>query len=221
MRFHERDYDFFVMLIPSGKALPWVAKEWTNLSKMIEPIFAQARGKASVRSTQWDFESKRHIGFGRLSLSDASSQKWLHSKDGSLLSGSSAHFMSCEAWAPSWTNCKREDQAPDVFFVIENAESPQQNSEAGKTVFKSTLMLATAVDLDSDFRSLTKATAIKIANFFEANLRAYQERPWGYSCGSGFTNAIQDLSMSGLFHPGPRHEKPVTIQTLKGTWTSF
>jgi hypothetical protein len=155
------------------------------------------------------------ISFGRLGLDETSRAKWSHTQDGQLASGISAMFLTAEVWAPSWSVCQKDGAPPDLFFDM----SSERSGVGGGNdfAFGSAMVLAVASELE--LGSQTRESALHIADATKAVLVRRQKRPWGVSTGNGgFTNAIQDLSLTGLFVPGPRHEKPVGEGLLLGEW---
>src|SRR5262249_25575255 len=144
-------------------------------------LFAAARDRASVRSTQ--FTDSRcpssQISFGRMANDEKSAAKWNHREDGVLMSGSSAHFLGCEVWTPSWTVCEREQNAPDVFLFLGNEDHGAGADVEVKRQFTSRCILAVACDLGDETRTGARRGALEIANALFAPLRAMCTRPWG------------------------------------------
>ncbi|HEY5915552.1 MAG TPA: hypothetical protein VJA21_33630 [Verrucomicrobiae bacterium] len=56
------------------------------------------------------------------------------------------------------------------------------------------------------------------ANEYKSILKGTLHRPWGTPFGSDFTNAIQDISFTGLFKVGNYHARPVTLETFNESW---
>lgn len=159
--------------------------------------------------------SMRPISFGRLGFDEKSSLKWTHSRRDELASCIHAAFLSAEMWAPSWAACERESMAPDVFFQLVGEGMIGQETQ--KRYFGSASILAIANDIDAS--SNGDQIARKIGEVVDAVLICKQVRPWGRPVGNiGFTNAINDLTMTGLFVAGPRHEAPPSPSLLQGDW---
>src|SRR4051812_21861889 len=146
MAFHERSFEVHVVL-GSPSAVPWVDATWNKISAALDPVMDAARDRPAIRTDQCrpgaGSPNQRGIRFGRIGWNAQGFNKWVHAKDGMLISGSAAEFGTCEVWAPSWTVCQRERVAPDVFFAIrrEPNRSPMR--------FGSVCLLAVASDLGS------------------------------------------------------------------------
>lgn len=216
MAYEDRAYNVYVIL--GGTALlPWTDVVWREIHAALVPLANGARGKAAVRCSQLGGEPPRMkgIAFGRLGLDEASRAKWTHERDGQLTSGVSAMFLTAEVWAPSWSACEKEGAPPDVFFDM----SGERYGAGGGNdfAFGSAMVLAVASELELETQ--TKESALGIADATKAVLVRRQMRPWGVSTGYGsFTDAIQDLNLTGLFAPGPRHARPAGEGLLQGQW---
>src|SRR5262249_8961550 len=150
----------------------------------------EARDRPAVRSSQFGPKPKqRSISFGRIGWNEQGARKWLHSRDGQLVSGDPAYFIGTDVWAPSWSACVRERQAPAGFFSINNV-----SVRPGDTArFNSTCVLAVASDLDCTAQARQSAKAV--ANTLQAVVRGYCVKPWGRSTDGGvsFSEALNDL----------------------------
>lgn len=114
MAFFSRDYEVFLLLAAPDAPPLWNAAQWTPFAASLDGLMAQARGKAGVRSHQYNPKGKP-ISFGRLGWDEKSHAKWTHTA-----ATTQARFMTVEAWAPTWTLCEKDDQAPDVFLALAN-----------------------------------------------------------------------------------------------------
>jgi hypothetical protein len=163
----------------------------------------------------------RGIAFGRITNDEKGAAKWTHEKDGWLQTGAQAHFLGSEVWAPSWSACVRNDLAPDVFLSIGNElTGPPPYYDPSGLRFSSHCVFAVASDLGDGVRLNARRAAITISQLLKSPLAVTDVRPWGRSRGeSGFTDAINDLGIVGLFRHGPRHEKSPSIEILQGNWT--
>jgi hypothetical protein len=224
MSFHDREYLVYAVFGHPTASPPWVERTWTPIFEALDPIIQMARESAAVRSTQLSpgpgSPNQRGISFGRIGWNKQGCKKWTHSENGDLVSGGRAIFLTCEVWAPSWSICQREGLAPDVYFAVSGATGDSPTPNSGLT-FNSHCVMAVASDLGRSDEARRSAEAIATA--VHAVLRAHCVRPWGVSVGGGFAyrNAINDLAMVGLFKPGPRHQVPVSLLSLAGTWASF
>jgi hypothetical protein len=221
MAFHDREYQVYVALGHPTASPPWVEKTWSPIFEALDPIIHKARNIAAVRSQQLGSglgsPNQRGISFGRLGWNAHSCKKWTHSEDGVLLSGNHAVFLSCEVWAPSWSICTREGLAPDVYFAMGGESDGNAGKSNNELKFNSHCILAVASDIEQ--MDASRQCADSIASALGAVLQAYRVRPWGVQFGKGFySNAINDLVVTGLFNPGPRHKAGVTLSSLAGPW---
>jgi hypothetical protein len=219
MPFHDRIYSVYAIL-GAVDAPPWSTSIWARIREALIPLVEHARGRTAMRSGQYTgtAPSMTRMSFGRLGLDEKSSLKWTHSRRDELASGVRATFLNAELWAPSWTICERESMAPDVFFGL--AREGAIGQDAAKRCFGSTLILAIANDIDAG--SDGDLAAQKIGDAVVTVFVGKQVRPWGAPVGDiGFTNAINDLPIAGLFVPGPRHEVPPSLSLLQGDWEAL
>lgn len=206
MRYHDREYLVWVVLGAAEQPDAWSWSRWEPVVHVLSPLVEAARDKAAVRVSQSHVESQASVRFGRVGWNEASHMKWAHGSPLNARQSPSWCFASAEVWAPSWTSC--EGQPPDVFFTMSN----QLRWSARSAVrFNPLIVLAVACDLGRDAVAHTRQAVDFLRRHYAAVLVAGQQRPWGRDCGgSGFSDAIQDLAVSGLFKPGPIHESSVS-----------
>jgi hypothetical protein len=126
-------------------------------------------------------------------------------------------FLSLEAWAPGWTVCEREKLAPDVFLSITNESLGGGFSQ--ELLFNPVVVFAVVFELARRKPSEVSAVVSAFRELASARLVGYKRRPWGKAFGSvGFTNSIQDLAVSGLFKPGPRHAGEFGFHLFAEKW---
>ncbi len=223
MAFHERDYDVYAVLVGMEAPRPWLATCWRRISEVTSSVFAASRSSPAVRSTQLGglAPRMRSISFGRIAHDEKGAGKWTHEEDGRLLSGAEAYFLSCEVWAPSWNACVRDGKAPDVYICITNEDlSPPASGSAETLQFSSKCIFAIACDLGERVRHNGRQAAESLSTLLMSPLSAVSVRPWGNTTdGRAFTNAINDISVTGLFRPGRSHEALPTLSMLKGDWS--
>jgi hypothetical protein len=113
--------------------------------------------------------------------------------------------------------------APDVYLCISNERlSPSSGAVEENLHFSSVCLLAVACELGEHTREDGRRAATSLVALLASPLTASSKRSWGQKFGSvGFTNAINDLAISGLFNPGPRHATPPTLHMFSGDWTLF
>ena len=220
MAFHTANYDTYVVLGRPDVAPLWRWKVWQRLWPTIDPLIQAARGNPAVRSTQFLPKLAGEVKFGRLGWKDADHQKWCHGSPANKDASRSWKFLNVEAWAPAWTACEREDLAPDVFLSIAN-ESFAGGSRKGLS-FNPVVVFAVVSELARQQPSKVSAVVSVLRELTSAKFIGYKRRPWGKACGSdGFTNAIQDLTFSGLFKPGPRHESEFGFHLFEDKWKTL
>ena len=214
MAFFSRDYEVFLLLAAPDAAPLWASAQWTPFAASFDGIVAQAgtRGKASVRSHLYNPKGKP-LAFGRLGWDDKSHAKWTHTA-----ATTEARFMSLEAWAPSWTTCENEDQAPDVFLALANEALLGQ---AGKPLrFGQRLVCAIATDLGPEAAAAVHASLAQLARRQDAVVFARAQRQWGHASPyGGFTGAIQDMLIGGLFRQDDPHALPLDAHAFRDAWT--
>jgi hypothetical protein len=225
MGLDDREFDVYVILWSAAIRPPWVQATWAAIAQALDPLMEAARESPAIRSTQLrpgeGAANKRAISFGRIAWDRRAFAKWTHREDGTLASGEPAQFLTCEVWAPSWTVCQRELQAPDVYFAMSNEPRPTgAGTGGGAEAFNSSCLLAVATDPPEAMSGSAARVADALALLLQAPLRAHTTRRWG-ATRSPPMNAINDLIAAGLFKPGPRHELPVGVAMLNGSWTEF
>ncbi|PHV27161.1 hypothetical protein CSQ93_14765 [Janthinobacterium sp. BJB426] len=212
MAFFSRDYEVFLLLAAPDAPPLWEAAQWTPFAASLDGLIAQAsaRGKAGVRSHQYNPKGKP-VPFGRLGWNGKSHAKWTHTA-----ATTEARFMSLEAWAPSWTTCEKDDQAPDLFLALANESLL---GRAGKTLqFSQRLVCAIATDMGPDAAAALRLSLAQLAVQQDAVVFARTQRQWGRAAYGGFTGAIQDMLIGGLFQPDDPHARPLDASTFREPW---
>ncbi len=202
MAFHTAIYDTYVVLGSPDAAPLWRWKLGNGCGRR-SILDSSCTGNPAVRSTQFLPKLTGVVKFGRLGWKEADHQKWCHGSPANKDASRSWKFHSLEVWAPAWTACERENLAPDVFLSIANESFAGGSREA--LSFNPVVVFAVVAELARQQPSEVSAAVSALHELTSAKLIGYKSRPWGKACGSdGFTNAIQDLTLSGLFKPGPR-----------------
>ncbi|PKV44788.1 hypothetical protein CLU92_2137 [Janthinobacterium sp. 61] len=211
MAFFSRDYEVFLLLAAPDAPPLWEAAQWLPFAASLDGVVAQARGKASVRSHQYNPKGKP-IPFGRLGWDAKSHAKWTHTPQ-----TTEVRFMSLEAWAPTWTICEKDDQAPDLFLALANESLL---GLAGKTLqFSQRLVCAIATDMGPEAAATLRLSLAQLAAQQEAVVFAHTQRQWGRAAYGGFTGAIQDMLIGGLFQPDDPHARSIDAATFREPWT--
>ncbi len=125
-------------------------------------------------------------------------------------------FLSAEAWAPSWTQCAKDGEAPHFFLSLHN----ERAGAAPETLhFTAIVVIALSVQ-ESDDRRQRLRTAVKaIARLLESPISVFKQRSWGKQVGRvGYTAALNDLGFVGLFKRGDHHRRPLNLDTLADQW---
>ena len=216
MAFFSRDYEVFLLLAAPDAIPLWDAAQWTPFAASLDGLMAQAgaRGKAAVRSHQYNPKGKP-IPFGRLGWDAKSHAKWTHTP-----ATTQARFMSLEAWAPTWTVCEKDDQAPDVFLALANESLL---GLAGKPLqFSQRLVCAIATDMGPEAAATLRQALAQLAARQDAVVFAHTRRQWGRASSyGGFTGAIQDMLIGGLFRQDDPHARPLDDTAFQDVWSKL
>lgn len=211
-------YDVFVILTRNAESAPWLASNWAKISEVFDPMMQRPRGSAAVRSTQLakgpGSPNHRAISFGRIGWNAAGTAKWTHAKPGQLTSGQEAEFLTTEAWAPSWTVCQREQQAPDIYLACAARSGPELSGM---------LVVAVAHAAGDDTLAQARQAVSNLGSVLSAGLVATWTRPWSFPFGKGplRTSAINDLMVTGLFVTGALPTPTPELAWLEGPWQSL
>ena len=219
MAFHNRKYQTYCFLGDPKTAPLWQWPQWNAVLPTLDPIIAAARAKAAVRSNQYLPNQQGTVKFGRIGWNVKGHEKWVHISPTNSPESSTWAFLSVEVWAPSWNVCQRENLAPDVFLGITN--EALSGGHGRELSFNPVVIFAVFADLAEAIPEQVQAAASQIATTTAAKLCGHQVRPWGISSGIGFSYAIQDLGITGLFKPGPRHTDTVDFDLLAEKWKPF
>tara|TARA_R110001592_G_scaffold97519_1_gene279366 strand:+ start:1303 stop:1959 length:657 start_codon:yes stop_codon:yes gene_type:complete len=215
MSFYENDYSVYIFLgDPECKPL-WHWESWLSVTPQLTDLINTCRGKAALRSNQYTSDGKL-VRFGRMQWSEKSNEKWTYGSPAANID-ESVKFLSTEAWAPSWGQCEKENQSPDLFISINNEAlggTPQN-----QLLFNPVIILAVEASVAAENMGLLDELTNKISAVTNSKLKVYKERKWGYKGLGGFTSAIQDLGSTGLFKPGKRHDRTLDLETFAEEWS--
>jgi hypothetical protein len=220
MRFKSRFYEVYVVLANPNSPPGWAEPTWAEVSAAIDPLILCSGAKAAVRSSQLKpgpgSPNQRSISFGRIDWSPGGHKKWVHPARFSGNSKDRPEFLSTEIWSPSWGQCEKHNQPPNIYVCQKNEAVDASNREYK---FNSIYLIAVAADQSALVREQGLASTKKISQITSSVLTAYQHRPWSYPAGSAFkTNSISYVTVSGLFKPGPTHRTNVSMSILNGDW---
>jgi hypothetical protein len=212
MKYYEHEYQTYFFICDANAPPIWDKKVWAKISPLLETLTSQARGKAAVRSTQYEPDHKTEARFGRLSLNEKSNQKWNHGPN------DQRYHICTEVWAPSWNQSARDKMPPDVFFMFHNRINPLK--PLSEYSFGTIVILA-----------IRNETEIHNADQFLSELRklimpilsGYKLRSWGIATGfnNAFTNAIQDMGITGLLKTGDWQHKELNSESLVEKWEIY
>jgi hypothetical protein len=221
MGFNDRQYRVFVALGDPAAEPAWMPSKWAKLAEIFDPVIQRSRDRAAVRSLQLragpGSPNQRAISFGRIGWNAAGHEKWTASVGSN--EGSGVEFMNTEVWAPSWTTCGRQGQAPDAYIGLRN----ERETADAVVTFNPMLIFAIALDQRDETIALGSAAASVAAELLGSLLRVSCVRPWSYRLGDvEYTNAIGDLlTTGGLFKVGKRHLRPLSPDAFAGNWSPF
>ena len=216
MAFHTAEYDVYVFLGDPETRPLWHWDQWARLMPDLGALLNMARGTASTRSTQFLLDRRREtVKFGKIGWKEADQQKWTHSSPLTLESSSDWKFVDAELWAPAWTQCEKDETAPDVFMTIAS-----QAANGSAPSFEPVIVLAVLSELSRGEELMVARVIERIRELAKPRLVAHLRRPWGRSMlgGIGFSNSIQELHLTGLFKPGRRQERPVDLDLFAEAW---
>jgi hypothetical protein len=217
MAFQDREFDTYVVLGSPHKPNLWAWTTWPAIAETLTPLVGVARAQAAVRTTQFEPDGRNTVRFGRIGWNNAGHQKWVH---GSPMNGESSRdwrFLDAEMWAPAWTTCERDRLAPELFFAVRNERFHGER----ELKFNPVVLLAIAADLGPEIEQRAAGAVRSLTAHLDAVLTVRQRRPWGKRIGDRYyTNAINDLLVSGLFRVGRVHGRAADETTFEDSnWT--
>lgn len=205
-------YDVYLVLTGAAAAPLWRTDVWLPAAQALDAYTVSARGKAAVRSVQIDKATRKSAKFGRLMWNADSHRKWTHDAPDTA----PWIFLGTEAWAPSWNQCEKDRQAPDCYVSV---SQPTAVGLDRPLQFGGKLLVALAADAPEALRAALRAAIIGIAREQRSPLTVYQHRPWGKASFGGFTAAMNDLSVTGLFKDGDPQARPLDLATFVEDWS--
>jgi hypothetical protein len=216
--FHDREFDTYVVLGDRERPDLWTWSVWPVVAEALSPLVKSQRGRAAVRTSQFERDGETLIRFGRIGWNELGHEKWVHGspKNNSVSAG--WRFLDAEIWAPAWSTCERDGRAPDLFVGIRNERFWPQAEES--VSFNPVVLLAVATDLGEPFTQEAVRAVQAVSAHTIPVLAVHQRRRWGKAFGNfGFSDSIQDLLSTGLFRVGSPHTRPVDETTFaEATW---
>ena len=180
-------YDVYLVLTGAAAARPWTTDAWLPVAQALAPFTGSARGKPAVRCSQIDKSTRKSAKFGRLGWNAESHRKWTHDAP----DAAPWIFLGAEAWAPSWNQCEKDNQAPDCYVSL---STPAVVGLDKPLRFGGKLLVALAADAPEDMKAQLRDTIIAVARELDSPLAVHQLRPWGKSSYGGFTGAMDELA---------------------------
>lgn len=218
MAFHSTEYDVYVILGDTNAVPLWHWTAWRRFLPMFDPLLAFARGKPAIRTLQYGANPRDGaLKFGRIGWNDAGHHKWTHGSPATSTDSRSWKFVNVEIWAPGWTQCVREDSAPDVYMSM--ASGNLGGGLTGEVVSSPNIVLAVAAQLAGREGSAVTDVVRFLRDVTAARLVGYKRRRWGSAFGANaFTSSIQDLAISRLIKIGSASSGPVGFHVLQDKW---
>jgi len=197
----------------------WRWDGWKEVAPLLDGCIGSARGRAIVRSTQFEATGKKSISFGKIGWNDEGHQKWTHGSPMTAGAPETWRFLDMEVWAPGRRESERDGQPPDLLFTFRN-EAFWHRAEGPK--FNPTILLASGSDCGLGLREQAKQAVVALAARLNAVLAAHQQRPWAKRFGEHlFTDSIGDMLTTGLFKVGDPHKRAVDLGTLTEEWSDL
>ncbi len=202
IEFHEHEYDLYVITSKTKDEHFWFWDRWQKIATTLNPLVKSSRGNLGIRVDQLDEKVKGKavdLKFGRLSWKEDSFKKWLHNSPLTKNMSENWLFSNTTIWSPIWTICENENCPPDFYFEMHNENFAFVKEELAFNVL---FIIAVRRSLDESYLRKVKEVAINLSKLTNSNFIACRIKKWGDSSGSGFTNAINDMSVtkSGLFN---------------------
>ena len=219
MPFHTKEYDVYAVLTGPRTTPAWSWEKWSDIAKSLEPFATSTRGKTSLRTMQVSKDTQKKLPFGKLGWDNKSHSRWAHGSSANLTESKRWVFYSAEAWAPSWTQCEKEDDAPDFFMSLNNAHI---RGETEKSQFGAKLIVALSALESETRRSDFRLAVLSISKTVASPITVWKRRHWARPFGTlGYTDALNDLGVIALFRVGPCHERPLNLETFQEEWTQI
>jgi hypothetical protein len=212
----DKTYKCFVLILqPDSKKL-WYYENWKIIADQMSSSLKIDRKNLALRTLQLSMLDKKELKFGRLNLSDDSIIKWTHKSPITIDISKDWFFQDVEGWFPSWSNCSKNNESPDLYFALSNEKSIRLEKPI---LFDQVLLMAFSI---SEYSSTAINNFINALKFnFKPTLIATKERKWAKELSIGFTDAMNDIIITGLFKIGDRHNRPIDLNTFAEEWDLY
>lgn len=199
MVWKSRKYHFYLVFadIKAGEA-PWERDVWITYTRPIfDEILKQSPyyDQIGLSSVQYvpasDSKYFDEMMFETLHWNVVSDEKW------TLPPSEQRLFVNLNCWTPKQSTCEQNNQAPDVYFSIQNERGFADNK---KTKFDLFIVVAIAEDLNMNGREQLK----KLSGILNAKKTVHLTRPWEGSHAKEtemweFLNSIQNTTTLGIY----------------------
>ncbi|TGL55337.1 hypothetical protein EHQ58_18545 [Leptospira ognonensis] len=208
-------YKCFLFLGDPSENNLWEFSNWDKFSTKISSFLDNDINSLTVRVSQISLKDNKYLKFGRLKLDNRSNAKWTHNSPFTKELSDEWLFESGEGWLPSWTKCQNLDKSPDFFFSIINEKSHRLTRPV---TFNPILLMSFSLEKYSQESILNLILSLKEDT--KPILIVEQERYWGIQSGTGFTYAMNDLTLTHLFKKD-QHGKPIDLGNFEEEWRLF
>ncbi|MFM9965757.1 MAG: hypothetical protein ACKV2Q_31630 [Planctomycetaceae bacterium] len=190
-------YDTFFLRAGSEGVPLWNWSSWVAATKSLDAIVNVARGPASVRTTQYLPGNKETIRFGRIGWDEKGHKKWTHGSPTNASESANWSFFDLEVWAPSWTVCEKESDAPDVYLRITNDSYYLEKPDLAKP--PCFVLLTVRHEVADVIRDALNAAVMQLSNLLSPEISGSTCRSWRSTGGAkGYRPGIQDLRFEDL-----------------------
>ncbi|MDR2012477.1 MAG: hypothetical protein LBQ20_05440 [Rhodanobacter sp.] len=210
-----RQYDVRLLLAAPDAPLLWDYSLWQQLVPDLTPLLSSARGRTSLRMTQFDLRqtgspNQTYVRFGQIGWNEKAHRKWTHGSPDTNENSIHWEFYSFSAWAPGPSKC--EVFPPDGFLAVRNEMTSGIDRNTCRYAYS--VLSAIACDLPEAEQIMGQAfSALRAA--IPSVLLAQTRRSWSGAEISG-TNALTYCDTFGApFKPG---RLPVSLDMLEGVW---
>ncbi|HZS48391.1 MAG TPA: hypothetical protein VFC63_25195 [Blastocatellia bacterium] len=209
----DSNYKSIVIVGRSQRHKAWCWESWSQIAEWLNPILSASIAKPAVRSTQGLGVRQDPVRFGRLGWDDKSHKKWAHSSDLNQEASINWRFAVTEIWAPSWSECEREQIGPDVLIQIEN---PFLIRDPFEGQFNQFFHLASPLPFYIKNQQIINNAIRHISELIDGNIILTREAPWNVR-----GDSIQSAVNNHLHYTGMYDDLVFNISKVSGKWSSY
>lgn len=214
----DRTFEVYIILAPPNCPPLWYWDHWQPMNAIITPLLETLPGIPTIETWQDRETGKNWIRSTPKPWSKRTHQNWTHYSPSKAVSNEDRRFQSMQAWLPSREICNETDQAPEVFFCLENILWPATSKVGGK--FNQLILFAIDSRLSTITREAQASAVNSIAIQTKGVLVVHSRRPWAIRSplGAGYHLALWNPSL--LFKQGAPllHERTISPDLLEGSW---